>query len=248
MLQPTQVLNTNRLYILYNNQSELMQFGGHTMISDNYYIKHISKKDANRIQEPNHYLHRNVSVTYAFGIVEKISNDIKGVVMYGMPPSPPLCKGVCGEDERKNVIELNRLWISDEVGKNAETWLIANSMKCVNHEIIVSYADPSAGHLGTIYQAGNWIYTGLSSPHKDFSIKGKKLHPKAIANKLSLAELKEMPDFEYVQRVRKHRYVFFNCDKRRKKELYKKLKYPIFPYPKNNVPIHGDDLKCQSMN
>lgn len=32
----------------------------------------------------------------------------------------------------------------------------------------------------------------------------------------------------------KHRYVYFNCNKKRKKELLKKLKYPILPYPKPN--------------
>lgn len=30
----------------------------------------------------------------------------------------------------------------------------------------------------------------------------------------------------------KYRYVYFNCSKSRKKQLLKKLKYPILPYPK----------------
>ncbi len=29
---------------------------------------------------------------------------------------------------------------------------------------VVSYADPGQGHVGTIYQAGNWIYTGCTAP------------------------------------------------------------------------------------
>ena len=35
------------------------------------------------------------------------------------------------------------------------------------------------------------------------------------------------------QRPQKHRYIFFNCNKRRKKELLNKLKYKILKYPKN---------------
>lgn len=30
----------------------------------------------------------------------------------------------------------------------------------------------------------------------------------------------------------KYRYIYFNCSKTRKKELMKKLKYPVLPYPK----------------
>ena len=29
-------------------------------------------------------------------------------------------------------------------------------------KFLVSYADPAQGHLGTIYQATGWVYTGLS--------------------------------------------------------------------------------------
>mgnify|MGYP003591506237 CR=1 FL=1 len=35
----------------------------------------------------------------------------------------------------------------------------------------------------------------------------------------------------------KHRYIYFNADKRRKKELLKKLKYETLPYPKSSVPF-----------
>jgi hypothetical protein len=36
----------------------------------------------------------------------------------------------------------------------------------------------------------------------------------------------------YVERPRKHRYVYFNAKGKRKKELLKLLKYKILPYPK----------------
>jgi hypothetical protein len=43
--------------------------------------------------------------------------------------------------------------------------------------LIVSYADPFEGHHGGIYQAGGWIYTGVTSP--DWAVidwKGKRHH------------------------------------------------------------------------
>ena len=47
-------------------------------------------------------------------------------------------------------------------------------------KVIVSYADTSLGHHGYIYQATNWIYTGLSAKRKDYKIKGLDLHSASI--------------------------------------------------------------------
>lgn len=48
--------------------------------------------------------------------------------------------------------------------------------------LIVSYADPMQQHIGAIYQAGNWIYTGTSAPDRAFiDNKGKKYHSRVIA-------------------------------------------------------------------
>jgi hypothetical protein len=61
--------------------------------------------------------------------------------------------------------ELARLWLDDCVPFNGETWLIAQALrhlKQVHAEVqfIVSYADPSVGHCGTIYKASNWKKDG----------------------------------------------------------------------------------------
>jgi hypothetical protein len=57
--------------------------------------------------------------------------------------------------------ELARLWISDTLPTNAETWAIARSVRLVRlaptrPAFLVSYADPSVGHAGTIYRAAGW--------------------------------------------------------------------------------------------
>jgi len=46
--------------------------------------------------------------------------------------------------------------------------------------LIVSYADPEAGHHGGIYQAGNWLYTGPSSAAIKVFYKGKWSHKKTV--------------------------------------------------------------------
>ena len=45
--------------------------------------------------------------------------------------------------------------------------------------VIVSYADTKEGHLGTIYQATNWIFIGASTqPY--LKVKGKIEHPRSL--------------------------------------------------------------------
>lgn len=46
--------------------------------------------------------------------------------------------------------------------------------------ILVSYADSRQGHLGTIYQAGNWVYTGKAKTTPDYLYKGKYYHVRSM--------------------------------------------------------------------
>lgn len=88
-----------------------------------------------------------------------------GCVMYSMPPREA--------DKRYGgkVWELARLYLLDEIPKNAETWLIARSVRYIadHHgaiDYLLSYADPSAGHRGTIYKAGNWVKDGRTDDER----------------------------------------------------------------------------------
>ena len=204
------------------------------MIKDNFYIKKISYKEAMDIVVEKHYLHRKCPCSFAFGLFEKSTNNILGVIIYGTPSSAPLRRGICGVEEKDNVIELTRLWVDDEVPQNGESYLIGNTIKLVDKEIIVSYAEIEQGHVGIVYQATNWIYTGLSAKRKNWTIEGENKHCQTIADKFTSEQLKDIygDKFTSVDRPRKHRYVFLNCNKKRKKELLMKLKYKIEKYPK----------------
>lgn len=205
-------------------------------LKEDYEIQQISYQEAMDIVVARHYLHRKCPVSYAFGLVSKTDRRIVGVVTYGVSPSSTLLKGICGPEEAKNVYELNRLWVDDSVPKNGESFLVASSMKLLDREIIVSFADTSQGHVGYIYQAANFIYTGLSAKFKDPKVKGlENQHHATYANGLTNQEVIDKfgsDNVYFVDRPRKHRYIYFNCDKKRKKELIKKLRYKVIEYPK----------------
>jgi hypothetical protein len=208
-----------------------------------YYIERIGYKLAMEMIMKNHYLHRKAPCSFAFGLFCKQSKDIIGVVIYGTPSSAPLRGGICGLDEKENVIELTRLWVKDGTPKNTESFLIGNTIGKINKQIIVSYAEIKQGHLGIVYQATNWLYTGLSAKRTNWTIEGIDKHCQTIADKYNSTQIREIfgDKFSLVDRPRKHRYIYFNCSQKRKKELLSKLKYQILPYPKssnpNNQPI-----------
>ena len=211
-------------------------------LKERYSIKPISYKLAMETVVKNHYLHRKCPCSHAFGLYEIGTNTslfdnerLVGVIVYGTPSSATLRKGICGVEESFNVLELTRLWIEDGTPKNTESYFIGNTLKLVDKEIIVSYAEIQQGHLGIVYQATNWLYTGLSAKRTNWTIDGVDKHCQTIADKYTAKEIREKygDKFKLVDRPRKHRYVYLNADKRRKRELLKKLKYKIEPYPKS---------------
>lgn len=198
----------------------------------NYTIKQIDSKTATQMVVQFHYLHRRASTMFAYGLFD--GDQMIGCVIYGKPASNALCVGVCGSDYAKQVLELTRLWIQDGTPKNTESFLIGRSLKMLPKEytIIVSYAEIQAGHIGIVYQATNWIYTGMSDKHVEWRIDGQSgSHSRHLFDQHGgVNGAKEFFGDRMVrhERPRKHRYVYF-----RKRGLEKQLRYEVKPYPKN---------------
>ena len=172
-------------------------------------------------------------ITDAFGL--SVDGEMVGVVTYGVPASYHLCIGIAGKEEKDNVLELNRLVIKPDVeGKNLASYLVGNSLKMLkNGTYVVSYADTAWSHVGYIYQATNFIYTGLSAKRTD-TYQPSGLHPRAY-DKNNHSEMRQT-------RSQKHRYIYLVGDKKTKKLMRSKLKYPILPYPK------GDEIRYDTKN
>lgn len=194
------------------------------------YVRRISYEETKPFLLKIHYARRMPCITDAFGLF--LEGKLIGVVTYGIPPSLPLCIGLAGKENKDRVKELNRLVILPEYnGKNYASFLVGNSLKMLeNGTFVVSYADTAWGHQGYIYQATNFLYTGLSAKRND-TYQPNGLHPRAY-DKNNHSDLKQT-------RSQKHRYVYLVGDKRTKRKMRKELKYPVKEYPKGN-DVHYD--------
>lgn len=200
-------------------------------------VKPIKPHDAYPWLLEKHYARRLCPISYSFGV---FYNDVlRGVVTYGVPVSSSLRAGICGSEHSARVLELNRLCCDNE--KNIAFMLVGRSLKMLPAKsIVVSYADTAQGHIGYVYQACNFIYTGLSAKRTDWKIKGmERLHGSTVADMSRGQEnrAKYMRDrfgdsFYLQDRPRKHRYIYFTGSRSDKRILNESLLYCKEPYPK----------------
>ena len=185
-------------------------------------VKRITRNEYSKFVIGIHYAHRWPSISYAFGLFDE--KKLVGCVTYGSPASPFLCKGVCGDGFRLDVLELNRLVLENNK-KNEASYLVGNSLRMlgeIKNAIIVSYADTKYNHIGYVYQATNFLFTGTTKPRTDMA---------SVNGKHSRHHLGDRNN--RVNRSAKHRYVTFIGDKRFKNKAKEALKYRVLPYPKD---------------
>jgi hypothetical protein len=139
-------------------------------------VEAIDKATAAAIVVRHHYLHRAPVQSFAYGLIDD-NGDVVGVCTFGVPASRNVQTGACPSDPGL-VIELNRLWVSDSLPRNSESWFVSRVLKMMPPRIVVSYADTSAGHAGYVYRALNFCYAGWTdmerkTPRFDYVVPGK---------------------------------------------------------------------------
>jgi hypothetical protein len=85
------------------------------------------------------------------------------VVCFAMLRSKNIARWLVGKPN--SVLELARLWSPDGHAPNLLTKALSAAIKRLRRdhpqcEAIVSYADPNAGHNGTVYRAASWVDLG----------------------------------------------------------------------------------------
>ena len=209
-------------------------------------IKQIDKQTAKDLIIKNHYSHKwndGGFGVFNFGIFDySAPTKCLGCAVYGYMKNLK-AKLFIHSNPDAWMIELNRMWIDDSLGHNAESLLIAHSIKMVkqldkNIVAIQSFADGRLG-CGTIYKASNFKYYGYHfTRFLKHKITGEISHEQNFTNSTSKKRFIRgnigflLEDWE-IFRVKTYRYIY---------PLDKKIKfrfdeepYPI--YEKGQEPI-----------
>ena len=131
--------------------------------------------------------------------------------------------------------------------------LVGRSLKMLPKPLaVISYADSGAGHVGYIYQATNWHYTGISKGHPEYTIDGKVYHEKNVYNKFGTGSVKKLKEMGLVVTTKrmgdKHRYYFFLGTKQDKRNMINALNFPLIPYPKGKTKRHNFDKQIETQS
>lgn len=190
---------------------------------ENMHVRQISPKECHDLILNVHYAHRLPSISWAFGLFD--GDELIGCCTFGSPVSPSLCRGICGEEYKPLVKELNRLVLKYN-RPNEASFLVSRSLKMLPRPmIVVSYADTAQSHTGIVYQATNFLFAGTTKPRTDIDT-GEK-HSRHYKGK-------GVVDYSKRKfRSAKHRYVIFLGSKVEKKKMNNALRYTVSNYPKN---------------
>lgn len=212
---------------LYGEQ-DIIGFG-----NKDFYIKEIPRNDANKIIVDNHYSKKFYNATYIhLGLFD--STGIIGCLQYGYAMNPASQASVVSGTSIDEYLELNRMWIKDDVGQYPESRAISHSVKYIKRKFpkikwIQSFADERCGGFGIVYQASSFNFYGEHSSvfwtldneiyHNSLMTRNPKLSKSAayLQSKKEDAEKSELRQFRYIK--------FIN-QKWKKKCLLKEKPYP----------------------
>jgi len=199
-------------------------------ISEIYSVSSIKVEFVKEWFLKKHYAKRIPMTQFCFALYEE--KRIVGVCSFGQTPSIQLNQSL--SNGFFDVIELNRLIIDDNVKKNGLSFFVSKCLKLLpSPMIVVSFADIEKNHIGYIYQATNWFYTGLNAQRFEWKSKSNpNLHYRNIAERFKGVDKSKVSDLYKKPLSRKHRYVFFIGSKKQKRKMMSNLKYELQPYPK----------------
>lgn len=167
-------------------------------------ITQVNKKTSSIFLSQYHYLGtKGFRSSFIYGLYD--GDTLLGICVFHGVSAPETVVGAFGL-ERTNqcgIWELGRLAMHPSLnGGNHTSWFVSRAIKQLRKDTdvraIISYADSSAGHLGSIYRACNAFYCGLSAPKKDYYVDGK-IKERGVTKNVG---------GEWRLRPQKHRYVW----------------------------------------
>lgn len=218
---------------IYSSQSslwgepELLGFG-----SNEFYIKEIDRNLANDIIVKNHYSKKYFNNTYIhLGVFN--AQEIIGVLQYGHLLNNDSIKNIVNGAQKGDAIELNRMWIADNVGEYPESRAISYSLKYIRRKYpkikwIQSFADERCGGFGMVYQACSFDYYGehLSTFYTDGDKFYHNIQVTASREKAG-TQVQNKDELEKIK-LRQFRYIKFLDQREKKKCLLKQEQYPKY--------------------
>jgi adenine modification enzyme len=193
---------------------DVIGFGNGTLC-----VKLIECEEALEMVRLNHYSRSVVrNSTEHFGVFSSSHpGEIMGVLQWGYAMNPASVEKIVPGVPRSDMRELNRMWVSDALGRNAETMAIGYSIKVlrrINRKLswLQSFADERCGRAGVVYQAAGFHCYGVHES-EFYVLDGVAFHKIALVERRDSGDkarmLQSMVPQAQRQTLRQWRYLRF---------------------------------------
>lgn len=159
-----------------------------------------------------------------------------GVCAFATPNSENVRASVFGSEHKDAVTELHRLVVLDGTPTNTESWFIRRAIAGLLQyrpgiRAVLTFADGTEGHQGTIYQATNAIYTGTTGRARFYRDgEGRLRHPRQSGVNIT-PDLAAERGWTAEMRDAKHRYVYMVGGPAQRRHWRDRLLLAPEPYP-----------------
>lgn len=233
----------SRLGLWHDDADERWELG-------NFTVGRIPKNVAHRFVSEYHYSRGMGNAPISYGCRHYATGELVGVIAFHTPISENVRASVfedidgeasewgerCEKCEhiesehcyREHVTELHRMAIHPDAPKNTATWFISRALDHLKRDkpkywAVLSHADMTEGHDGTVYQAASADYTGTTGKNVFYRDNNGRLRsPRQNGNRVTTADAKER-GWTAEQREAKHRYVFWLPDPYQSKDELREL-------------------------
>lgn len=129
-----------------------------------YIVQEIDHDLGVQLFREHHYARGCSNTGIMHGLIRRSDRAIVGAACW-LPPTR-VCAESVSRDDWRNVLSLSRLAVVDGEPKNCASLLIAGSIRLLppRWRWLVTFADESQGHTGTIYRATGWRFVGRTKP------------------------------------------------------------------------------------
>ncbi len=146
------------------------------------HVQRVTPSEVRPLMVDHHYLHSMPAAPRrCYGVF--LDGTLLGGVVFtsGARNGHRLLRAAAPQD----VATLARLWLSDALPANSESRVLGIVLRHLRRtttwKVLLSYADPNAGHVGTIYQATGWTYLGETpGEHYVRLVDGQLHHPRSV--------------------------------------------------------------------
>ena len=137
----------------------------HTWTAKDLEVKPITRQAADRVILNGHYSGKVVKNSQLhFGVF--LGGSLRGALQFGPPMDRSKILGLVRDAPWESVLELNRMWLADDLPRNGESRSIGVACRMIAKHApqvkwVVSFADGTQCGDGTIYRASGFILTAI---------------------------------------------------------------------------------------